>query len=154
MNIKIYLDHQMAEDRRAFVIHYPAKNGKTQFAIRISTSHPNIYYRDLQKYFLEKPDLPTISDCDPTFMKNMLLKIKVQQPIILVDNVDFLLNTWDKDEKKELFGWLNRTLRSPAMTEKTFGIILQDDPVLSSYSFDKNNYGEERSLPLNFFDAA
>lgn len=154
MNIKTYLNHQMTEDRRAFVVHYPAKSGKTQFALQVSRVYPIIHYLDLQKLFLESPDLPPIADCDPITLGKILLRLKANPPVILVDNMDFLFNTWEKEQKLEFLGWLNRTLRSPAMTEKTLMVILQDDPVLTSFSFDKNIHGEERLLTLDRFDAA
>jgi hypothetical protein len=153
VNIKTYLNHQMAEDRRAFVIHHPAKSGKTRFAHRICELRSDVHYLDLQKYFLENENVPPVSDCDPDTIKKLLLQLKVSQPIIIVDNPDFLFNTWDQEEKLNFLSWLNRTLRSPAMTEKTFVVILQDDPALSSITFDKNFHREERLLPLNHFDS-
>jgi hypothetical protein len=153
MNFNTYLGHQMAEDRRAFVVHFPARSGKTQYAQRISQLRRDIYYLDLQAYFLEHHELPPIVDCDVEVLKKLLLGLKVSQSVILVDNPDFLFNTWDKGEKNEFLRWVNRALRSPTHTQKTFVFFFQDDPDFLSLSFDANTHREPRLLPLNSFDA-
>ena len=153
MNFNTYLSHQMAEDRRAFVVHFPARSGKTQYTQRVSQLRNDVYYIDLQTYFLEKKDLPPIEDCDVEVVKNLLLDLKVSQPVIIVDNPDFLFNTWGRNEKSEFLKWVNRALRSPTHTQKTFVFFFQDDPEFLSLSFDVNTHQEPRLLPLNFFDA-
>ena len=40
MNFADYLNHQKAEDRRAFIIHYPPCSGKTHFARQITKTRP------------------------------------------------------------------------------------------------------------------
>ena len=153
MNFNAYLNHQMAEDRRAFVVHFPARSGKTQFARRIRQVRSDAHYLDLQAYFLENTELPSIGDCDADFLKKMLLGIKVARPVIIVDNSDFLFNTWDRKQKTDFFSWLNRALRSPNPTPKTFVFFIQDDSDILFVSFDTNTHREPRILPLNSFDS-
>ena len=153
MNFNTYLNHQMAEDRRAFLVHFSAKSGKTQFARRISQVRSDVYYLDLQSYFLENADLPPTGDCDVDTLKKLLLGLKVTQPVIVVDNPDFLFNTWDRSQKNEFLQWINKALRSPAHTQKTFAFFFQDDPVILSATFDKNAQHEPRILSLNSFDS-
>jgi hypothetical protein len=143
----------MAEDRRAFIVHFPAIGGKTQFARRVCQLRADTYYLDLQANFLENHQLPPIADCDPTLLKKLLLGLKVPAPVVLVDNPDFLFNTWDTGQKSEFLNMVNRALRSPSITPKTFVFFFQDDSAILSARFEPNIHGEARILPLDFFDA-
>jgi len=82
----------------------------------------------------------------------VLLALDLDSTVILVDNADFLFNTWNKDDREAFLGWLRIGLRSPRDTEKTFVFMLQSDPWFTANTF-KNSYGEERILALNAFEA-
>lgn len=152
MNFRDYLNHQKTEDCRAFIIHYPAGSGKTQFALQLQKTHSDICYLNLLEYFLENPDLPPVSSFGFKALSGLLLGLEVHQSVVLVDNLDFLLNTWKAGEKQELLAWIRSGLRSPAVTNKTFVLIIQDDDVLSDADF-RNTYKEPRVLALNQFEA-
>ena len=152
MNFTDYLNRQKAEDRQAFIIHYPPCSGKTQFAWQLTKTHPDIYYLDLLGYFLAHQELPAITQFDSNALRSLLLALDVPQTVILVDNPDFLFNTWSASEKKALLHWLRVELRSPGDTKKTFVFIIQDDEVLAAGNFC-NSYDEPRVLAMNLFDA-
>ena len=153
MNFHDYLNRQNNEDRRAFVIHFPAKSGKTSFARRICETRQDAYLLDLQRYFLEHPELPPIQQCDPSVLKNLLLSRDRQEGVLVIDNPDFLLNTWSREEKRALLHWMRIQLRSPVDTEKTLVFIIQSDDILATANDMRNSYGEPRVLALNQFDA-
>ena len=153
MNFHDYLNRQNNEDRRAFVIHYPARSGKTSFARRICETRQDAYLLDLQRYFLEHPELPPIQQCDASTLKNLLLSLETPERVLVIDNPDFLLNTWSKEEKHAFVHWLRIQLRSPADTEKTLVFVIQSDDVLVAADDMRNSYGEPRVLALNQFDA-
>lgn len=152
MNFADYLNHQKGEDRRSFIIHYPACSGKSQFARKLQSVRTDIYYLDLLAYFLATPSLPAVSEFDFKALRSLLLSLVVPQAVVLVDNSDFLLNTWNAAEKQALLNWVRVGLRSPADTEKIFVFIIQDDNVLATADF-RNTHGEPRVLALNMFDA-
>jgi len=152
MNFADYLNHQKGEDRRSFFIHYPAHSGKTHFAHRLQSTRSDIYYLDLLAYFLENHTLSPVGQFDFKALRSLLLSLDVPQAVILVDNPDFLLNTWNATEKQALLDWARVGLRSPADTEKVFIFIIQDDEVLATADFH-NAYGEPRVLALNMFEA-
>jgi len=152
MNFGEYLDRQKTEDRRAFIIHFPAKSGKTQFARRVQETWPDVYLLDLQAYFASQPDPPPIHRFDFQALRRLLLSLDVPQSVIVVDNPDFLFNTWHPEEKRALLNWVRVELRSPADTAKTFVFIIQDDDVLARADF-WNAYGEPRVIALNMFES-
>ena len=147
-----YLDQQSSEDKRAFIVHYPAKSGKTAYAKGAAAQRANILYLDLQKTFLKEPDLPKITQCGFEFLKKYLLELPVAEEFVLIDNPDFLFNTWTTEEKQALLYWLKGQLRSPRVTEKTFIFFIQSDEILATNQFN-NSCGQPRVLPLNEFEA-
>jgi len=152
VNLHDYLNRQNNEDRRAFVIHYPAKSGKTDFARRVCEIQQDAHLLDLQSYFLEHPELPPIERCDLSELKGILLSLERPERVLVVDNPDFLLNTWSDEEKHDFVTWLRIQLRSPADTEKTLIFVIQSDDVIAAADI-RNSHGEQRVLALNQFDA-
>lgn len=152
MNFHDYLNRQNAEDRRAFIIHYHAKSGKTQFAHRICAIRQDVYLLDLQAYFLKHPELTHIGQFNFENLQYLLLALNVPQSVIIVDNTDFLFNTWEKRDKTDFTDWLRQQLRSPGVTDKTFIFMVQSDPFFESLRIT-NSYQEPRVLPLNAFEA-
>jgi hypothetical protein len=152
VNFQDYLNRQNNEDRRAFVIHYPAKSGKTDFARRICETRDDAYLLDLQSYFRDHPALPPIHRCQLSALKGILLSLEGPERVLVVDNPDFLLNTWDGEEKRGFVTWLRTQLRSPVDTEKTLVFVIQTDDIIAAADI-RNSYGERRVLALNEFEA-
>ncbi|MEI8131487.1 MAG: hypothetical protein WCG34_03570 [Leptolinea sp.] len=155
MNFAAYLQKQKQEDRQAFIIHYPAVSAKSQFARKVCQSLPQIYYLDLLEYVFTNPELAPIEKMDCRQLQAILLRVDQtlpeQKTSVLVDQVDFLLNTWSAEEKKELIQWLRMPLRTPSVTKRTFIFLIQTDDVLSSAVLtDSRN--QSRIHPLNAFD--
>ena len=151
INFFKYLDQQSSEDKRAFIVHYPAKSGKTAFAKGAAAQRANIHYLDLQETFLQRSDLPRINQCGFDFFKEFLRGLQVAKEFILIDNPDFLFNTWKTQEKQDFLHWLIGQLRSPGDTDKTFIFFIQSDETLSVAQFN-NSCGQPRVLPLNEFE--
>lgn len=152
INFNDYLDRQKTEDRRAFIIHFPARSGKTQFARRVHEIRSDVSLIDLQADFASQPDRLPIRRFDFQEFRGLLLSLDVPQPVIMVDNPDFLFNTWNAEEKQALLHWLRIGLRSPGDTLKTFVLIVQDDDVLARAQFFNTNH-EPRVITLNTFES-
>jgi len=76
----------------------------------------------------------------------------VGESVVLVDNLDFLFNTWLKRDQADFLNWLKIQLRSPGVTKKTFVFFVQSDPFFESMDVN-NSQGESRVLPLNAFES-
>ena len=111
------------------------------------------YLLDLQAHFLERPELSSrIARFDPEDLEKLLLQLEVPQPIVVVDNMDFLLNTWSQTRRKRVVGMVDLRLKSPGVTNKTYVFMVQTDPAIAGRSV-KNTQGHPRILPLNAFYA-
>jgi hypothetical protein len=150
MNFFEFLNRQKTEDRRAFIVCYKANSGKTAFAKQVAEAHSDVYYLDLQAYALKHPDLLVYFDFSE--LENFLLTFNVDESVILVDNMDFLINTWGHKDKDAFENWLKIQLRSPGMTEKTFVFFMQNDSFLGQMQL-LNSRGEARVIPLNSFES-
>lgn len=147
-----YLAAQQQETFRACIIHAPAMGRKTALAQRIRDVM-GAYLFDVQRVFLERPELCACIDrYRPPDLERLLLGLSVVEPIVIVDNLDFLLLTWTPALRREFAGMIERRLKSPGVTDKTFVFFVQNDPVITRREL-KNTRGRPRIVPLDAFYA-
>ena len=153
MNFFSYLDTQKQEDRQAFIIHYPAGAGKSRFVQRACQTRAGLYALDLLAQFQLHPEL-RVREFNPERLERYLLGYvyPVGTHTVLVDNGDFLFNTWTRTDKEAFVQWLSYPLRTPSVTDKTLILIVQTDEVFSSVKM-QNSRGGSRILALNEFEA-
>jgi hypothetical protein len=151
-----YLEQQSHEDRQAFIIHYPALSGKTQFIKKASQVLPGIHYLDLLEHVLADSKLSSLGRIDINEFMDLILEIDKSLPdqtaVLVIDQGDFVFNTWDADEKQEFLHWLRVPLRTPSVAKRTIVFVIQTDGVLSSGTLS-NTLNQSRILALNEFDA-
>ena len=148
-----FLNHQAGESYRAFLIHGPARSGKTRFARRAQEKIGRIAYLDLLEYFLAHPELPRIVDFKPAHLKLLLTHYTCEEPVVLIDNLDFLLNVWSGPEKRAFVDLIDHDLRSPGDTSKIFGFFIQTDPEITARQF-QNTRKESRVLSIDHIQMA
>jgi len=147
-----YIAIQATESYRAFIIHGPAMSGKTRLAQRLQDVL-GAYILDLQARFLDDPDLCARLDrYRPQDLEQMLLALDVTASLVVVDNLDFLLNTWTAHHKREFVAIVDHRLRSPSVTNKTFIFLIQTDPAIVRQELT-NTRGQPRILPMEAFFA-
>ena len=151
-DLRQFLTTQGQETYRAFIIHGPARSGKTQLARRMRAVL-GAYLLDLQAYFLEHPELAErIDRFRPNDLEKLLLGLEVPEHIVVVDNIEFLLNTWTRRHLEDLIAVIDRGLKSPGLTDKTFLFMVQTNPDIVSHELT-NTRGQPRILPLDAFYA-
>jgi hypothetical protein len=151
-DLRQYLATQGRETFRACVIHAPAMSHKTELARRIRDAL-GAYLLDLQTYFLEHPDLANrIDRFRPDDLEKLLLELEVPGPIVVVDNMDFLLNTWTRRHLEEFVAMVDLRLKSPGVTDKTFVFMIQSNPAILKHQVT-NTRGQPRILPRDAFYA-
>lgn len=143
-----YIATQATESYRAFIIHGPAISGKTRLAQRLRDVL-DAYVLDLQAHFVVHPDLcASIDRYRPRDLERLLLALDVPEPLVVVDNIDFLLNTWTSRHKREFVAMVDQRLRSPGDTDKTFVFLIQTDPLIVRHELT-NTRGQPRILPID-----
>ena len=156
MNFAKYLEQQTHEDRQAFIIHYPSLSGKTQFIQKACQVMPSIHYVDFLEYTLANPGLSSLENIDLSRFKSLLLDLDKSQSeetsALVIDQADFMFNTWDADEKQEFIHWLRASMRTPSVVKRTFIFVIQTDGLISSATLT-NTRNQSRILALNELDA-
>ena len=151
-DLRQYLASQGQETFRACIIHAPAMSHKTELGRRIRDAL-GAYQLDLQAYFLEHPELAErIDRFRPGDLEKLLLKLDVSESIVVVDNVDFLLNTWTRRHLEEFVAMVDLRLKSPGVTDKTFVFMVQSNPVILKHEVT-NTRSQPRILPCDAFYA-
>jgi len=88
----------------------------------------------------------------PDDLEELLLDLDVPENIVVVDNMDFLLNTWTGRQLDEFVGMVDLRLKTAAVTDKTFVFFLQTNPDIVRHEL-KSTRGQPRILPLDAFYA-
>ena len=154
VNILKFIETQHTERYRAFIIWGEAMSGKTDFARRLAQTTGG-YYLDLLEHFAASPELKEKIDVfGPVGFRDFLLKdtsvayscIPGESPLVIVDNMDFLLNTWSDTEKCEFVLIVEKL--DNVQTDKVFCFMLQRDDMLFEHSLLRNTWGEERVIKL------
>jgi len=152
LSLPDYVAAQATESYRAFIIHGPAMSGKTRLA-HCMRDVLGAHVLDLQAHFVAEPDLcARIDRYRPRDLERLLLALDVPESLVVVDNPDFLLNTWTPRHKREFMAMVDHRLRSPGLTDKTFAFLIQTDPVIVRHELT-NTRGQPRILPMDAFYA-
>ena len=148
INIKEFIKFQGIERYRAFILHGTAGSGKSPIAKKIAFSVKGEYI-DLLEEFYKKDDLKkNIDTFGPGKLKRYLISINTDKVPIIIDNVDFLLNTWTKPQKEEFLNMIEKL--SNVETSHTFVFVLQDDPLMETKEAEKiiNTKRESRIINI------
>lgn len=152
LNLSEYVKGQTTERYRAFIIHGPAMSGKTRLARRMRDVL-GAYVLDLQAHFVADSDLcARIDRYRPRDFERLLLALQVPESLVVVDNLDFLINTWTSRHKREFVATVDHRLHSPTLTDKTFVFLIQTDPVIVRHELT-NTRGQPRILPMDTLHA-
>jgi len=140
------INFQTKEQYRALMILGPANCGKTRFA-KLLAEKTNAKYIDLLETFVGDENLSKSIDTFDVFsLKKYLLKLEAEEPVIIMDNIDFLVNTWSEREKGEFLNLIDK-LRSNE-TRKTFCFFVQEEDIFDSKRI-LNSRNESRIIHLN-----
>jgi hypothetical protein len=153
INIKYFIKSLSGDRYKTFIIHSGPKTGKSEYA-KLLAKRINGKYIDLLKTFKESPDLRSKIDVfGIKELENLLISEGKKESIIILDNIEFLLNTWDKDNYDLLFILIFKKWDSFKISYKPIlGVFL----VSNSKIFDleiNTVKGEPRILHLNSLES-
>ena len=108
VNLKEFIESLSGERHKTFIVHSDPATGKfeyaRQFAIKV-----NGKYLDLLEIFRKNSELKNKIDIfDIRDLENLLVEEAKESSVLILDNTEFLLNTWDKDGYDLLFSLLSK----------------------------------------------
>ncbi|MBS1253766.1 MAG: hypothetical protein MAG451_02819 [Anaerolineales bacterium] len=155
LNLLDLIDVQRAERFRAFVVHAEAMAGKTATARRLEVRVPDAVYVDLLDVFPNNPEwCARIDRFGLDDLSEYLLNLETPGQVIIVDHLDFLLNTWSRSKKRGFVQWVDEGLDGFTTTQKIFIFFIQSDPAITEYPLRRpNRLGHTRVFRLDDFYA-
>lgn len=153
LNFREYLIEQSQERYPSFIIHAPAISRKTWFAERVKDRFDKVYgvkIMDLQDEFSSKADeLWAHGSMSPAELKKYLFSLKYNERILIIDNPDFLINTWSEDQKVQFVSIIENGI-SAESTKLIFIFIIQTDLVIVQKIIE-NSKSNPRIIHMRMF---
>jgi hypothetical protein len=151
VNLLNYLDLLGQEKFRAIIIHAPPDKSPdlNKLASRL-LSHKGGAALDLLAYFHEDPQLASgIDRFGPEQLKSLLVERSKGNDLLVIDRLDFLLDTWHKDDRQAFYRMVKQQWNSFfESTRATLVLCLQSSPELIDLKiFDTR--GTRRVLALS-----
>ena len=143
-----FLTLQKQQRYHAFVVHGPPLSGKTAFARALAARQGGAYL-DLLAMVAEDASLAErVDQLDAAAVVNLAVAHAgtMSAPLLLVDEIDFLIASWGEDGASslvEIIGRLSVT-RTPAM----IGFVMQTRPGIADARLTQVG-GDSRVLPLD-----
>lgn len=149
-----YLKGLEQERYRAIIIHaFPMMRPiLTTFAKKIC-SYLGGKYLDLLDFFIQSPELSeTIDSFNPEKFRNLLLQQSRSQSLMVVDGMDFLIDTWMRSERQDFYRLVNNQWDSYRESMKAKLIIcLQTSQEIEDLKIH-DSQGQSRIFRLNDFN--
>jgi hypothetical protein len=121
INIEKSIKDLLSERYRTFIVHDRPLTGKSRFAKQLAKRAEGKYL-DLLKRFKKDEELKKNID---TFgineLENLLTEESKGENLLILDNVEFLLNTWDDDEYDSFFHLITKNWDS---FKKSYSAVL------------------------------
>jgi len=155
LNLLDLIEVQRAERFRAFIVHAAAMAGKTETACRLAARAPDAVYVDLLNVFPHHPEwCARIDRFGVDDLSDFLLNLETPAQVVIVDHLDFLLNTWSRSKKRGFAQWVDEGLDGFTKTDKIFIFFIQSDPAITAYPLRRpNRLGRTRVFRLDDFYA-
>jgi len=155
MDLLDLVQNQRSERYRALIIHAGPLAGKTRTARRLVERLPDAVYVDFLAEFLEHPDWNAAIDRFRLHdLAAHLLALGSPGQVVVVDHLDFLLDTWPVSQRQAFAQWADEKLDGFAVTDKVFIFFIQTDADIVNYPMRRRNrLGQARIYRLAEFNA-
>lgn len=143
INFNEYLDKQLRERYKDLIIYSVPLFGKTKFAKIAAKTLNGVYVDLLQRVKKDKNIVDNIDMFYPEDFKNYAHKYLInEKSFMMVDNMDFLLNTWDDMQFEEFLNFVEKD-----ETPGAYCFLMQYRNKLNKRNI-LNTYNESRILDL------
>lgn len=154
MDLQAYLRQLGREKFRSIIIHAPSEQSKVfrQFANRIPTYTSGTYLDILEFFSSDSKLCSTVDRFNPENLKVLLQEQSANQPVLVVDQMDFLIDSWRKRERQAFYRMISKQWNSflPSMGA-TLIFCLQSSTELISQKIT-DSHGKTRIHPLSNFN--
>ncbi|MDD2212031.1 MAG: AAA family ATPase [Clostridia bacterium] len=142
INMIRFVENQCKERYKNFILFGPAMSGKTKLAKKLADKM-GAKYIDLLEEFAGDINLKAAIDTfEPYDFKQYIKSAKDRGKLIIIDNMDFLFNTWDSSQRESFFNFVEMD-----EDQSIFCLVLQDSKLLKGIHF-RNSKGQKRVLSL------
>ncbi len=142
------------ERYRAVILHaIPEKSPSMSRFCQKVCKQTNGKYLDLLEFFIQSQNLSeNIDSFSPEKLRELLLEQSKGQSLLVIDRVDFLLDTWHKSERQDFFRFINNQWDSyrDGMKAKLM-VVLQTSQEIESLKI-LDSQGQSRIFRLNDFN--
>jgi len=154
INVFDVLDGLKQERYRAFILHsVPEKSPSMTLFCQKVCKQTNGKYLDLLEFFIQSPNLSqNIDSFSPEKLRGLLIDQSKGQSLLVIDRVDFLLDTWRKSERQDFFRFINNQWDSykEGMKAKLV-VVLQTSQEIELLKI-LDSQGQSRIFRLNDFN--
>ena len=142
------------ERYRAVILHaVPEKSPSMSHFCQKVCKQTNGKYMDLLELFIQSPNLSeNIDSFSPEKLRGLLIDQSKGQSLLVIDRVDFLLDTWRKSERQDFFRFINNQWDSykDGMKAKLV-VVLQTSQEIELLKI-LDSQGQSRIFRLNVFN--
>lgn len=148
MNLKEFINSLSGERHRTFIVHNGPATGKSKYA-RLFAEKSKGKYLDLLERFGKDAELKNRIDIfDIRDIENLLIEEAKDTNLLILDNVEFLLNTWHDNGHDLLFHLLAKSWDSfKASYRAVLGVFLITNRKILDLEL-KTSKGETRVFHL------
>jgi len=109
VNLKQFVESLRGERHRTFIVHGEPASGKSGYARQFARNLGGKYLDLLERFGKDERFKSRIDIFDVEALETLLVEEAKGTNLLVVDNMEFLLNTWDEDRYDLLFHLLRRT---------------------------------------------
>jgi len=154
IDFRDYFGRLGEEKYRAIIVHAPPPMDETvsDFGEKMAR-HVGGTYHDLLQHFKTHPDLAErIDRFGVEELRQLLLEQSRNRRLLVIDHVDFLIDTWRKAERQAFYRLIRVQWNSfvPEMSA-TLAFCMQTSPELRDLTI-ADSHGSTRVHPLSDFD--
>ncbi|MFC1533225.1 hypothetical protein ACFL7M_07670 [Thermodesulfobacteriota bacterium] len=98
------------EKYRSIIIHHDSFSAMKYFAQSATDKYGGKYW-DLLDYFKDNPEI-SVDVFDVEELEILMKKLSSGHPFLCIDKINFLLDTWSRDEKTSFYGLIRNVWNS------------------------------------------
>lgn len=142
------------ERYRAVILHaIPEKSPSMSHFCEKVCKQTNGKYLDLLEFFIQSPNLSeNIDSFSPEKLRELIIEQSKGQSLLVIDRIDFLLDTWHKSERQGFYRFIENQWDSfkDGMKAKLM-VVLQTSQEIESLKI-LDSQGQSRIFRLNDFN--